>query len=114
MPASAAVSPLVATVRHVPREAWIWAVALGALACTDPTAPPLVRLCPLDALGATWCPGCGLGHAVAHLLRGHLAASWAAHPLAAPAVLLLGARIATGLREAARHARRAPDPPASA
>lgn len=83
-------------------EAYLWAAALVVLAATDPTAPPVFRLCPLDLLEVTFCPGCGLGRAVAHLLRGAWAASWALHPLALPTVLILGARIGQLVHAAVR------------
>lgn len=75
--------------RAVPREAYLWAAGLLAMATMDPTGEPLIGLCPLDALGFGFCPGCGLGHAIAYLARGELAASFHAHPLGGPAVLLL-------------------------
>jgi hypothetical protein len=68
------------------------------MATMDPTGDHLLRLCPLDALGASFCPGCGLGHAVAYLARGDLAASIQAHPLGIPAVLILGAHVVRLLR----------------
>jgi len=89
-------------VRALSLEAYVWSIALVLLALTDPTAPPLVRLCPLDALGAAFCPGCGLGRAIAHLLQGAWAASWAMHPLALPTVGVLIARIGQLVRDAAR------------
>jgi hypothetical protein len=46
-----------------------------------------------DALGVSFCPGCGLGHSIAWLARGDLAASFQAHPLGLPAVGLVGYRI---------------------
>ena len=63
--------------------------ALGALAWIDPSAPTLVDLCLLKAAGITWCPGCGLGHAIAFLLEGQWSRSWEAHPLAGPALLVI-------------------------
>ncbi|NBB99362.1 MAG: DUF2752 domain-containing protein [Bacteroidetes bacterium] len=89
-------------IRTLSPEAYLWATALAVLAATDPTAPPLLRLCPLDLMGATFCPGCGLGRAVAHVLQGAWAASWALHPLAGPTVVILGARIGQLVHEAAR------------
>ena len=88
--------------RALSPEAYLWAAALVVLAATDPTAPPLLRLCPLDLMGATFCPGCGLGRAVAHFLQGDWAASWALHPLAGPTVVILGARIGQLVHEAVR------------
>jgi hypothetical protein len=63
------------------------------MAAADPTAPPLLDLCLFDALGVSFCPGCGLGHAIAWLARGNVVASWQAHPLGLPAAGLLLYRI---------------------
>lgn len=88
--------------RRLPWEAAWWTVALVSLACTDPSGEGLLRLCPLDWLGLTFCPGCGLGHGIAHLFRGDLAASVHAHPLAPLAVAVLSHRIARLVRSAWR------------
>ena len=80
-------------VRTAPREAIIWMVGLAAMAAADPTAPPLLDLCLFDALGVSFCPGCGLGHSIAWFARGEIAASFQAHPLGVPAVGLLLYRI---------------------
>lgn len=85
---------------RVPLEAVIWTAALVALAVTDPATEGLVSLCPFDALGFTFCPGCGLGHAIAYALQGDLAASVEAHPLGLVAVGILAGRIVTLAREA--------------
>ena len=73
----------------MPVEAILLGGGLVAMAIMDPHGAHLVSFCPLDALGLSFCPGCGLGHAVAHLARGHWAASVQAHPLGIPAVLIL-------------------------
>lgn len=88
--------------RRTPLEAVVWIGGLLALAVMDPRGDHLFSLCPLDALGLSVCPGCGLGHAVAFLARGEWAASLRAHPLGGPAVLLLSARVV----RLVRHARR--------
>lgn len=75
--------------RAVPLEAVFWIVGLAAMATMNPEATHLFSLCPLDAIGVSFCPGCGLGHAIAYLARGHLVESVQAHPLGIPAVLIL-------------------------
>lgn len=80
-------------------EAAFWAAALVALAATDPATDGLFSLCLLKALGAAWCPGCGLGHSIAHLLDGAWAASFAAHPLGGPALLVIIGRLAVLARQ---------------
>ena len=84
--------------RRVPLEAYVWAAALAALALTDPRGAGLLSLCLFEALGVPFCPGCGLGHAVAFCLRGDLAASFAAHPLGPVAAVLLAGRVVSLLR----------------
>jgi hypothetical protein len=77
---------------RVSREALFWTAALVLL-----TWAPLgesVSLCPLDRIGFPWCPGCGIGHAMGHALRGQWAASWQSHPLGIPVLLILLQRIA--------------------
>lgn len=69
------------------REFWIWIAALAALffyPMGDGTS-----LCVLNQLGVTECPGCGLGTSIHLLLHGQWSASWAAHPLGFPAVVIL-------------------------
>ena len=70
-------------------EAGIWLTGLVALAFLDPGQPHLFSLCPFSWVSENFCPGCGLGHAVAYLFRGNLEASWEEHPLGLPALLLL-------------------------
>jgi hypothetical protein len=70
-------------------EAAIWGMGLVAMACMNPEGTHLISLCLLDALGVSFCPGCGLGHAVAYLARGAFVESIRAHPLGIPAVVVL-------------------------
>ncbi len=74
-------------------EALLWAVGIVAMALMEPEGEHLFSLCPLRWLDFHFCPGCGLGHAIAYLFRGELEASWAAHPLGLPALLVLGWRV---------------------
>ena len=76
-------------IRRVPLEAVIWTAGLAAMACADPTAEGLFDACLFKWMGAAWCPGCGLGHAVAYLFHGDVAQSVAAHPLGVVVVPVL-------------------------
>lgn len=78
----------VAWLRSVPIEALFWTVGLAAIASIDPTSTGGINLCLFENLGLP-CPGDGLGRGIAYLARGEWAASWNAHPLAAPVVLVL-------------------------
>lgn len=80
-------------------EAVLWVVGLVALAFMEPTGEHLFSLCPWSWVGLSFCPGCGLGHAIAFLARGEWLASWEAHPLALPAMVILVWRVAVLLRQ---------------
>lgn len=66
--------------------------ALAALGGADP-AERLYSLCPLDNLGFTWCPGCGLGRAITLLMRGEILASIEMHPFGGFALAVIIYRI---------------------
>jgi len=70
-------------------EAVLWIAGIVALALMRPEGEHLFSLCPLSWTGSDFCPGCGLGHAISFLLHGQWQASWQAHPLGLPALLLL-------------------------
>ncbi len=90
---------------RVPVEAFIWLGGLLAVAWPDPTVVRTWTLCLFETLGLVeWlgmqaCPGCGLGHAVAYLVRGELTASFASHPLGIPVVLVLIGRSTKAIYE---------------
>lgn len=75
-------------------EAAFWTAGLVGVATMDPEAGVGFTLCLLEHLGV-FCPGDGLGQATAYLVRGNFAASWSAHPLAVPVLLVLLYHIAT-------------------
>ena len=71
--------------------------------------PEGLVLCPVRLLTGHRCPGCGMGHAVVHAMRGEWAESFRHHPLGIPLLavwtgwlLLEGARL---LREQAARPR---------
>ncbi|SNS14606.1 Protein of unknown function [Belliella buryatensis] len=68
--------------RKLPLELIFWIGALIGILRIDPYSPHHFSLCPLDNLGFTWCPGCGLGRAMSLLTRGDFQESWSMHPLA--------------------------------
>ncbi len=70
-------------------EAVLWLAGIGALGLMQPEGKHLFSLCPWSWLGLSICPGCGLGHAISFLLHGQWQASWQAHPLGLPALVLL-------------------------
>ncbi|MBD1398003.1 DUF2752 domain-containing protein [Pontibacter sp. JH31] len=74
-------------------EAVCWVVAIVLLALMNPMETHLFSLCPWSWVTDARCPGCGLGHSIAFLFRGEWRASWEAHILGLPALLILGRRI---------------------
>jgi hypothetical protein len=76
-------------------ELAFWIAALVSLAFTDPAGPVHFSLCPLKALGITWCPGCGLGHSISYLFHGDISNSLHAHWLGIPAIIIILYRIYT-------------------
>ncbi|TSD65067.1 DUF2752 domain-containing protein [Inquilinus sp. KBS0705] len=79
-------------------ELIFWIVALTCLAFTNPVGKSHFSLCPLKAMGISWCPGCGLGHAIAYLFHGDIKNSFHAHWLGIPATGIILYRIVTLLR----------------
>lgn len=75
-------------------ELLFWIGALIALGLSDPSQTHFV-LCPFRLAGITWCPGCGIGHAIAYLLQGNYKASFHAHWLGFPATGIIIFRIYT-------------------
>jgi len=75
-------------------ELIFWVAALTALAFSDPTQTHFV-LCPLKRMGFTWCPGCGIGHAISYLFKGDISESFHAHWFGIPVLAVLLWRIYT-------------------
>lgn len=73
-------------------ELLFWVSALILLAFTNPYEHHFT-LCPLANLGLDWCPGCGLGRAISHILHGNFTESFKMHWLGFPALMLIGYRI---------------------
>lgn len=80
-------------IRSFPLELIFWITALFALAMTDPSTPHY-SLCLFRFLGWKHCPGCGLGHSIAYLIRGNFSASWHSHFFGIPALCIILHRIA--------------------
>ncbi|HEX5552637.1 MAG TPA: DUF2752 domain-containing protein [Chitinophagaceae bacterium] len=78
--------------KKIPLELLFWTSALVLLGITDPTTPHY-SICVFRLLGWHHCPGCGLGHAIAFLLRGDIADSWRSHPLGGFALVVILHRI---------------------
>ena len=74
-------------------EAGLWVSGVATLALMEPTSVHAFSFCPFSWIWERGCPGCGLGHAIAFLFRGDVAASWQSHPLGIPALAILGYRV---------------------
>jgi hypothetical protein len=74
-------------------ELTFWIAALIALAICDPLQSSHFTLCPFKHLGITWCPGCGIGHAIAFLFHGDVSRSVDAHWFGIPALGIIAWRI---------------------
>ena len=75
-------------------ELIIWILAIIYLFFVNPSHQHYT-LCPLSNLGYEYCPGCGLGRACASALHGHFVLSLETHPLGIFALLVIGHRIFT-------------------
>ena len=82
--------------RQLPLELIFWIAALVLLgwnASTDMGTQAHFTVCPLANLGFSWCPGCGIGRAIGHLLNGHIEKSIAQHWFGIPALMIISYRI---------------------
>ena len=75
-----------------PVELFFWLGALLFLALTQ-TGSSHYSLCPIDIIGFSWCPGCGLGRSIRFLLHGEFRLSIEHHWFGIPALLILLHRI---------------------
>lgn len=73
-------------------EGYLWISALMLLAMVNVESNHF-SICPLNNLGIDFCPGCGLGRSVHHLLNFNLYKSFNAHPLGSAALLILLSRV---------------------
>ncbi|MBS9524641.1 DUF2752 domain-containing protein [Litoribacter alkaliphilus] len=80
-------------VQKFPLELLFWITALIVIWYLEPAGAAHFSLCPLDQLGASWCPGCGLGRAMNLLMHGDWLASFSMHPLAGFAFVVILLRI---------------------
>ena len=76
----------------IPLEALIWIVGLSIFFFLDPTKEHF-SICPFHQLGLTFCPGCGLGRSISHLLAGDIRHSFETHPLGLFALVVILSRI---------------------
>lgn len=78
---------------RVKLELIFWCAALAAPLFINPYEKMSLDFCLFHSLGIDFCPGCGLGRALALLYRGDLTASFMTHPLAVFFVFVICFRI---------------------
>jgi hypothetical protein len=81
--------------QRFPVELIFWIGSLIVILTINPNVGNHFSICPLDNLGLTWCPGCGLGRSMNLLANGDIQASWSMHPLAMLAFVVIFHRIWT-------------------
>jgi hypothetical protein len=79
-------------VKQLPLEAIVWVSGLIILAFYEPSQHH-ISICPLDRLGFSFCPGCGLGRSISFLFHGEIIQSITTHPLGIFAVIILSFRV---------------------
>ncbi|WP_366483589.1 DUF2752 domain-containing protein [Cyclobacterium sp.] len=70
-------------------ELMTWTLALLGIYFFGSASDHHFSLCPLDNLGFSWCPGCGLGRSLHHLMHGEFLVSWQFHPLGVFALIVI-------------------------
>lgn len=75
-----------------PLELFFWFGALLFLALTQ-TGSAHYSLCPIENMGFSWCPGCGLGRSLRSLLHADIRSSLDHHWFGIPALFILLHRI---------------------
>lgn len=73
-------------------EAFFWIAALLSLAFMNISGNHF-SFCPFRFITGSFCPGCGLGHAIHFAFQGNFIASFHAHPMGIPAIAILLYRI---------------------
>lgn len=76
-----------------PLELLIWMGAIFIFSTSYPQAYHHFTLCPIENLGFSWCPGCGLGRSISYFLHGDFILSLRQHWFGIPATGILIFRI---------------------
>ncbi len=78
---------------YIDLEAVIWIAGFIYLASINPYSTNHFKLCPFDAVGIDFCPGCGLGKSISYIFHGEFYLSLMQHPLGIFAIVVLVARV---------------------
>jgi hypothetical protein len=73
-------------------ELFFWIIVLVYLSIINPAASHF-SFCLFNHLGFTWCPGCGIGHSISHLLHGDIIKSFHTHWLGTFALVVIVYRV---------------------
>ncbi len=84
-------------------EAFAWISAILYFALSPVHSENHFTICPLSLAGFEYCPGCGLGRSMILLLHGNVSESFATHPLALFALVILAFRIIIVFRNYFQH-----------
>ncbi len=76
-----------------PLELITWTGGIIFLGVTYPHSENHFSLCPIQAIGFTGCPGCGMGRSISYLLHGELGLSFNQHWFGVPGLGILILRI---------------------
>ncbi len=75
-------------------ELIVWITALVSIGFMD-LKNQSFSFCIFKLYGFTWCPGCGLAHAIGYAMHGNLTASFHEHFFGIPALVIIVNRIIT-------------------
>ena len=73
-------------------ELFFWIGGMTYLAFMNPSETHF-SLCPIENLGFSFCPGCGLGHSISFLFHGKIKDSFHHHPLGIFALVVILGRV---------------------
>ena len=79
--------------KYIDIEAVIWIAGFIYLASINPYGQNHFNLCPFNAVGIDFCPGCGIGKSISLIFHGDFHSSIIKHPLGIFAIIVLAARI---------------------
>lgn len=86
-------------IKKWPIELIVWAGSILILSCSYPETVNHFTLCPIENLGVSWCPGCGLGRSISYFIHGELILSLEQHWFGIPAFCILIFRIVQLLKK---------------
>ncbi|MEG8946246.1 DUF2752 domain-containing protein [Rosettibacter firmus] len=80
-------------IKKIEWEAIAWIMGFIFLMLINPYAEQTFTLCPLNNMGITYCPGCGLGRSISFIFHFDFSNSFKSHPLGLIALIIILHRI---------------------